>query len=402
MNKTVNINLGNRAFTIDDDAYELLSQYLEAIKHVYRNQPDAEELADDIETRAAELLEQKLASGNAIITLDMVKSVIDQIGQPQDFEDDMAIGDAENIDNQAGTTENQDTQGTGSSTCPPPPFPADNIHVKKRFFRDPSNKLLAGVCSGIAAYLNADPTWIRLAVVCLCFLSFYTAAVIYLVLWIIIPEARTAVERMQMNGENPTFDNIGKTVKGMFKGSDRSVPPPIPNGEKSGGKRFADTLSQICAVIAKVILILIGIICAPVVLGLFIILIILISVLTATGIFGLELPGYLESSGEGSLLLFTAIGLVIAVGIPLFSLLYTIFAGSRRMSRPLRVSLLTAWAIGLVLAVGGIIAIGNTRTVKHLITDEEEYVMPVTDTDSVRDTLPGDSITAVPHQQDKK
>lgn len=154
--------------------------------------------------------------------------------------------------------------------------------------------------------------------------------------------------------------------------------------------------------IAKVILILIGIICAPVVLGLFIILIILISVLAATGIFGLELPGYLESSGEGSLLLFTAIGLVIAVGIPLFSLLYTIFAGSHRMSRPFRVSLLTAWVIGLVLAVGGIIAIRNTHTVKHLITDEDEYVMPVTDTDSVRDTLPRDSITAAHSQQDKK
>lgn len=67
MNKTVNINLGNRAFTIDDDAYELLGQYLETIKHVYRNQPDAEELAKDIESRAAELLEQKLASGNSII-----------------------------------------------------------------------------------------------------------------------------------------------------------------------------------------------------------------------------------------------------------------------------------------------------------------------------------------------
>lgn len=104
MNKTVNINFGNRAFTIDDDAYELLGQYLETIKHVYRNQPDAEELAKDIESRAAELLEQKLASGNSIITLDMVKSVIDQIGQPQDFEDDMAMDDAENIDNQSGAT----------------------------------------------------------------------------------------------------------------------------------------------------------------------------------------------------------------------------------------------------------------------------------------------------------
>ena len=396
MNKTVNINLGNRAFTIDDDAYELLSQYIEAIKHVYRNQPDAEELAGDIETRAAELLEQRLAPGNTIITLDMTKSVIDQIGQPQEFDDNMAMDDADSVDNQAGTTRTQDTQGSGASACPPPPFATDNIHVKKRFFRDPSNKLLGGVCSGIAAYLNADPTWIRLAVVCLCFLSFYAAAIIYLVLWIIVPEARNAVERMQMNGEKHTFDNIGKAVKGMFGGSDKSVQPPIPNSEKSGGKRFADTLSQICAVIAKVILIFIGIICAPVVLGLFIVLIILISLLVATGIFGLELPGPIESSAEGCLLLFTAIGIVIAVGIPLFSLLYTIFAGSRRMSRPFRVSLLTAWVIGLVLAVGGIIAIGNTRTVKHIITDEDEHVMPVTDTDNVRDTLPGDSITTIP------
>ena len=114
MNNTVNINLGNRAFTIDEDAYELLSQYLETIKHVYRNQPDAEELAGDIEARAAELLEQRIAQGKTIITLDMTKSVIDQIGQPQEFDDDMALGEAENANDKSGSGYGTDTQGSGA------------------------------------------------------------------------------------------------------------------------------------------------------------------------------------------------------------------------------------------------------------------------------------------------
>ena len=401
MNKTVNINLGNRAFTIDEDAYELLSQYLETIKHVYRNQPDAEELAGDIEARAAELLEQRIAQGKTIITLDMTKSVIDQIGQPQEFDDDMALGEAENANDKSGSGYGTDTQGSGARACPPPPFTDDNIQIKKRFFRDPSNKRLGGVCSGIAAYLSADPTWIRLAVVCLCFLSFYTAAIVYLALWIIIPEARTAADRMQMNGDKPTFDNIGKTVKGMFDKSDKGATQPIPDDEMSGSKRFADTFSQICAAFAKVILVIIGTICTPVVLGLFIVLIILISLLVAIGVFGIELPGPIEPSGEGCMMLCTAIGVVITVGIPLFSLLYTIFAGSRRMSRTFRVSLLTAWIIGLVLTVCGIEAIGDSDQVRQIITHERERILQATDTDSVRDTLPEDSITVVPSQQDK-
>ena len=336
MKKTFSINLGGTSFIIDEDAYELLTQYFETLSHIYHDTDEATEFVTDIEVRCAELLLMNMAAPNTIVTLQMAEGVIAQIGRPQDFEE---------VEIEPETIRVETEQL-------PPPLPPHTEKVQKRLFRDPENKLLGGVCSGIAAYLNIDPTWVRLATVALCFLSFSTAALVYFLLWIILPEANTPLQRMQMTGETPTFDNIGKTVTGMFRG-DGSVPPGQPQNHMQGG--FGYTLSRICAVIAKVILVIIGLICVPVLFGLGIGFIGLVVALIASLFGGLAWMAETWLPTEGvNVLLITGIGTCLAIGIPLAVLIWLIVTGSRKtMKAGVRNSLIIAWTIGLVLSVAG-------------------------------------------------
>lgn len=336
MKKTFSINLGGTSFIIDEDAYELLTQYFETLSHLYHDANEATEFVNDIEVRCAELLLMNMADANTIVTLEMAEGVIAQIGRPQDFEE-------VEID--------PETVRVNSEQLPPP-LPPQTEKVQKRLFRDPENKLLGGVCSGVAAYLNIDPTWVRLATVALCFLSFSTAALVYFLLWIILPEANTPLQRMQMTGEIPTVDNIGKTVTGMFRG-DGAAPSGQPQNRMHGG--FGYTLSRICAVIAKVILVIIGLICVPVLFGLGIGFIGLVVALIASLFGGLAWMTETWLPTEGiNVLLLTGIGTSLAIGIPIAVLIWLIVTGSRKtMKTGVRNSLVIAWTIGLVLSVSG-------------------------------------------------
>lgn len=210
--KTYNINLAGIQFVIDDDAYTLANNYLDAIEHLVRDPEEREELTTDIETRMAELLSVKLEeSGNTIITLQMVEEVIARIGQPNDFieVEEEVVTDSEG----RPETEEVKVEVTGAT---PPPIPGAR-RGSKRLFRDTQNSVIAGVCSGIAHYFKIDPVWIRLVFVLLALglldiTSMMTMVFIYIVLWIVIPPADTPLKRMEMYGEEPTLGNLAKTV----------------------------------------------------------------------------------------------------------------------------------------------------------------------------------------------
>lgn len=191
MNKTININLAGLIFHVDEDAYNRLSSYLAALKKQFSNEKGGSEIISDIEARVAELFTEKLTATKQVITMRDVEEVIATMGSPEDYE---AENDAEY---QTGTSSN---------------IGADGKKRNRRVFRDPDNSNIGGVCGGIGAYLNVDPLWLRLLFLLL-FFGFGTGILLYIILWIVLPEAKTTAEKLEMRGEDVNIDNIERSIR---------------------------------------------------------------------------------------------------------------------------------------------------------------------------------------------
>jgi phage shock protein PspC (stress-responsive transcriptional regulator) len=191
MNKTVSINLGGLFFHIDEDAYQKLNRYFDAIKRSLS--PDGkEEIMSDIEGRIAELLSEKLKNDKQVVGSREVDEVIAVMGQPEDYRID------------------EETAKQSSQTYYTPGY--DPIRTKK-FYRDGDRNMIAGVCAGIAHYFRIDPLWIRIIFIISLFLSFGTSIIVYVLLWILIPKAITTTEKLEMTGEPINISNIEKKVR---------------------------------------------------------------------------------------------------------------------------------------------------------------------------------------------
>lgn len=218
MKKTFNINVAGYPFTIDDDAYQLLNDYITTVEKVFQNVEEGNEIIADIEGRIAELLLVTTADKHPIVTLSDVEEIISRIGQPEQMVEDQDI--KINIDRDTESSQPETIEETveinekpGSTTT----WNFPNFNFKKKLYRDPQNAMIGGVCSGLSWYLGIDVTWVRLIVVLLTLASASTVGIVYLVLWIVVPPADTPVQRMQMMGEEPTVENIGRSVKNTFR-----------------------------------------------------------------------------------------------------------------------------------------------------------------------------------------
>ncbi|MEY3050707.1 MAG: hypothetical protein RLY31_492 [Bacteroidota bacterium] len=198
MNKVLNINLGGFPFTIDEDAYNHLHRYLQTIHNHFKSSDGYEEITTDIETRLAELLRERLSS-HTIVHLKDVTAVISTMGTPADFGADEEPAGKEK-------TNGQRSHKTG-----------------KRLFRHPDDTVLGGVCAGIAAYLGIqDPLWIRLAFVAFFFFGGF-AVPLYIILWIIVPKAASASDKLAMRGDPVNANNIGKIIEEELSHVSRKV-----------------------------------------------------------------------------------------------------------------------------------------------------------------------------------
>lgn len=191
MNKTVTINISGIIFHIEEEAYEKLSKYLSDIKALFNKADGGNEIMSDIEARIAEMLQSKTSVVKQVVLMSDVDYVIANMGKPEDFAGE-SMGNEESTDAEPGNT------GEGTA--------------KKRLFRDGESKVLGGVCSGIGHYFGFDPVWLRIALLLLFFFG-GTGFILYLILWIAIPEARTTAEKLMMKGEKADINNISKAVK---------------------------------------------------------------------------------------------------------------------------------------------------------------------------------------------
>lgn len=189
MNKTIIININGTVFHIEENAYEILKQYMTAVKRHFFNSADSLEITTDIENRIAELLTELLArDGRQAVVEQDVNYVIQQMGAVEDFDSPSAEGE---------TTGAYFYQEPASS---------------RRLFRDPDNHLIAGVCSGIANYFDIQTVWVRLAFVIVSIFA-GTGLFVYLILWLVIPKAVTRMDRMAMRGEKLNLEGFKKNFE---------------------------------------------------------------------------------------------------------------------------------------------------------------------------------------------
>jgi phage shock protein PspC (stress-responsive transcriptional regulator) len=220
MNKILNINLGGYALTIDDDAYEYLQAYLESIRRRFRESEGRDEILSDIEARLGELISQSMG-GRSIVMLPDVEAAASVMGKPEDF------GEETN----ANTT-HQGHSRTGAQGKTP--SGGSSIRTGKRLFRDEEDSVVGGVCSGLAAYFGiADPVWMRIIFVLLSFASFGFWMPAYVLLWILVPPAKTAADRLAMRGEPANVDNIAREIEEGFERLSKKVNEYGSDGGKS-------------------------------------------------------------------------------------------------------------------------------------------------------------------------
>jgi phage shock protein PspC (stress-responsive transcriptional regulator) len=181
MKKTLTVNLAGTVYHIDEDAYSHLSSFLEALEQKMKNEENRNEIITDIEARISELLNEKLNKKREVVIMSDIDYVIETIGSPELIFDD---------DTEPGST-----------------YSKKNERKYRRMYRDPDNRLVSGVCSGLAAYWHLDPTVVRVVFVALTILG-ASGLIIYLILLIILPEAQTTAQKLEMRGEPVTVENI--------------------------------------------------------------------------------------------------------------------------------------------------------------------------------------------------
>ena len=187
MTTTVTINLAGYAFNIDDNAYQTLQAYLKSIEKNLGVDTDKKEVMQDIEARIAELFnDMRRRQQRDVISLDMVQAVMQQLGAPDEFRD-----------------EDADTQTEEK--------PEQKPFFRKKMYRDPDNKIISGVCAGLGHYFGIGAIWVRI-IFLLCLLLWGITLPIYIILWLVMPEARTAAQRLDMRGEDPTIENIEREI----------------------------------------------------------------------------------------------------------------------------------------------------------------------------------------------
>lgn len=181
MNKTVSIHLQGAPFIFEEQAYDRLNSYLQQLKQVLQKEEGSDEILQDVELRMVELLQQHLTTFKQVVELELVEQIIQKLGNPEDFSDETV-----------GMDETSSVQDTA---------------IEKRLFRDGDRAMIGGVCAGVSAYFNIDVVIVRVIYIC-CFLTFGIGFLLYIVLWAIIPLAKTSSDKLRMKGQHVNIENM--------------------------------------------------------------------------------------------------------------------------------------------------------------------------------------------------
>jgi phage shock protein PspC (stress-responsive transcriptional regulator) len=335
MNKTVTINISGIIFHIEEDAYDSLSKYLSTIKGYFSKTDGGNEIMSDIEARIAELLQAKINVSKQVILMGDVEHVMNVMGKPEDFGADQAKEETDPQEDQSSYSQEK---------------------IKRRLFRDPDEKAIGGVCSGLAAYFDTDVVWIRLAwFICIFFggLSLW----MYVILWIIIPEAKTTADKFAMRGEAANINNIFKSfkdeaeeVKNRFAKQGKRQYRDVSNSVRDNFSHVRSNAASVLNTLFNILGRLIGlflIIVGGILLFAYVSSLLGISIADSNTDVSNWKSVIFASSSDYAIAVFA---FFVAFGIPVFMLLYTgikLLFKIRYSNRWLNLSLGIVWALGL-------------------------------------------------------
>lgn len=206
MNTVVNVNIGGVPFIIDEDAYKYLNAYMNAIRNHFSREEGSEEIVTDIENRMAELLQEKLGT-RKIVNLKDVESATAIMGTPEEFEytPESEFGHDPNSEDHEKNNKENDNE-------------TFKFKTGKRLYKNPDDKVVSGVASGLAAYVGVkDPVLVRLLFVLLTIFGGGSGIPIYIVLMFVLKDAKTAKEKLEMRGEPINLESLSTVVQKEMK-----------------------------------------------------------------------------------------------------------------------------------------------------------------------------------------
>jgi phage shock protein PspC (stress-responsive transcriptional regulator)/DNA-dependent RNA polymerase auxiliary subunit epsilon len=392
MNKTVTANISGIVFYLEVDAYDKLNNYLATIKNYLNNADSRDEIMADIESRIAELFKERFNNERSVVIMSDVDHVIAIMGEPEQYIED-------------GEPESNFSWENGEPSR----------GKSKRIFRDEDDKVIGGVCAGIGHYFGIDRIWIRI-IFLFAFFVWGVGFIPYLILWIVIPKAKTTAEKLEMKGEAVNVDNIKKTVEDKFNDLKDSF-----NGEGAtkAANGLSNVLSKFFTFIGTVILFIlkffvkfIGVILL--IIGIAFLMILLatifnsevVNVFTDSGVFQVKSYDIIHAIiGTGTNATLTITAITLLVGIPVIALIYAaikLLFKVKTNNKAIGLSLVALWVSGVVLSfyVGSVtlsdfkatqktretIPVKNNNTLYlNTITEDDnvygEYQFPPTDSD---------------------
>ena len=392
MNKTVNINLAGIFFHIDEDAYLKLQRYLEAIKRSFTDSQGRSEIISDIEARISELFSERVQNEKQVIRIKEVDEVITIMGQPEDY-----LVDDEIFEDEPQTHYKRKTSSS------------------KKLFRDTDNSYIGGVSSGLAHYFGIDTIWIRLAWIVLIF-GAGTGILLYILLWILVPEAKTTAEKIMMTGDAVNISNIEKKIKDGFEnvtdtvsdvaknvtdsvsGAAKNVSESVTdaakrvdfqkqgNRIKSSSKTFFDTIGEVIMFFFKIFAKFIGILLMFT--GAITLIALIIALFSLGAVDIIHIPGLdlVETVNVGN----TPVWLVsllafFTVGIPFFFLFYLglkiLVNNLKSIGNIAKFTLLGVWLISII----GLVIVGIRQASEHAFNEHviEKKELLITANDSI-------------------
>lgn len=220
-------------FHIDEEAYNRLQRYLNAIKRSFTDSQGRDEIIADIEARVAELFSERMKSERQVIGMKEVEEVINIMGQPEDY-----LVDDEIFEDDPKTNYRRQT-GT-----------------QRKLYRDYDNKFIGGVCAGIGQYFGIDSLWVRLLAIIVVLAGVGSPILVYIILWVIIPKANTTTEKLAMAGKAANITNIEKKIKERLDDVQEKLNDvnfdQVGERAKNGASSFFDSLGEVAMVLLKI------------------------------------------------------------------------------------------------------------------------------------------------------
>lgn len=345
MNKTVNINIGGLFFHMDEDAYQKMSKYFEAVKRSLSNSSGQDEIMKDIEMRVAELITERQLSDRTVVNNTDVEDVIKIMGQPEDYR----------IDDEAEAPKTETYYANSG---------------KRKLYRDKDRGTIAGVCTGLGHYFGVEALWFKIVFLIFVFAGFGSGIIAYFVLWIAIPKANTTSEKLEMTGQPVTISSIEKKVREefdsvseKFKNADYDkIGNQVRHGAEKVGNGIGDVILRIFGAFAKVLGALILIFSSMSLVGLFIGMF----AFGTTTFINTPWQRYVDAVNYTNVPLW-AFGILtfLAIGIPLFFFLILglklMVNNMKSVGSPIKYSLLAIW----IFAVAALIFVGIQQSTER-------------------------------------